>query len=128
MHGRSLGLFSRVLFLFILLILSFVFVDVRTGPGVNAAAIALCNFRIVTRLGFQLDGAVFGDVEDQLLVEHGAGFGKVIFHPELPGRERRLRDRDEVVLQFFSRAQPRHSDVFLPIVGINRSISLQRNA
>ena len=129
LHGRNIGFLSRVLlFLFIFFLFRFVLVDVRTGPGVNTTAIALGDFRIIARLGFQLDGPVFGDIEGKLFIENRAGFRKVVFHPELRGRERCLSDGDELIFQLFSRTQPRHRNVLLPIVGINGSISFERNA
>ncbi len=39
-----------------------------------------------------------------------------------------MRDRHEVVFQFFPWPQARDGDVLLPIVGVNRSFFFQRNA
>src|SRR5258708_9380925 len=75
-------LFLFVLVFTLILVLLF-FLDVRTGPGINAAAVLFGDFGIVPWLRFQLDGAVFRNVELQLLVQHRAGLREVVLHPEL---------------------------------------------
>ena len=100
----------------------------RTGPGVNAAAVGFGDLGIAPRLGLQLDLAVLGDIELQLLVEHGAVVVEVVLHPELPRSQRGLGHRHKVIFQFFSRTQARHGHVLLPVVGVNRSFFFQRDA
>ncbi len=80
------------------------------------------TFGVVTRLGLQLDLAVFGDVDLQLLVENDSLLREVIAGPELARSQRTGDGADEAVLQHIARTQRRHADVLLVIVGINRSV------
>ena len=118
-----LFLLVLVFFLFV-----FVFINMRAGPGVNASPVLVRDLRIIARLSFQLDSPILRNIQDKLFVDYCARLCEVMLHPELAGREWRLSDSDEFVFQFFSGPQSRYGDVLLPIVGVNRSIPLERNA
>ena len=60
----------------------------RVGPAVDAAVALVGDLGIVARLGLQLDLAVLGDVDLQLLVENDSLLREVVAGPELAGSER----------------------------------------
>ena len=105
-----------------------VLVDVRAGPGVNAAAIGFGNLRIIPWLCLQLDVAVLRNIEFELLIQHGAALGEIVLHPKLARSQSGVGDSYEVIFEFFSRTQAGDRDVFLAIVGINRRFLLEGDA
>ncbi len=70
LHRRRIRLLLRLLFLlvFVLFLISLVGLNVRTRPGINAAAVGFGNLRIIPGLGFQLDRAFLGNIEFKLLI------------------------------------------------------------
>ena len=89
---------------------------------INAPVALLGYLGFVSRLGLQLEQAVFGDVNLQLLIEYDALLGEVEAGPELAGSERGYDVANEAIFQHIAGAQRGHADVLLVVVGIDRRI------
>src|SRR5579863_3521112 len=100
----------------------------RTRPVVDAAAVGFSDGRVHARLAFQFQRAAGGDVDVDGLVEVDIGFVEFVFRPELSGGQRSVNDRHHVVFEHFAGTEAGNRDVLLAVIGVDRSLVLDRSA
>jgi hypothetical protein len=95
---------------------------------VNAASVSVRNCRIHLWLIFQLDGAARGNVDLNFFVKINVVLVEIVVGPELARSQSRMNHRDDVIFEHFPRTQARDCNVFLTVVGVDRSLLLKRSA